>query len=315
MAIPFMKEKEFFMKKYQKTEIKEINLLLEFPERHLLLKTPMGLVCLSDHTTIEDFVRRIISKEKILDVKIEKTGGVLNDVYHILVQKEKGKEKIVVKRFKDWHGVKWFPLTFWTLGTKSFAVLGQSRIEREYAINQFLKKKGFLVPTIYYVSPQNGLIFEEFINGENFVSVVKRVISSKRKRTTDIGLIKEVGKKIAKAHKLGITFGDCKPENILVTKQGELYFVDLEQASRNGEQAWDIAEFLYYSGHYVYPLSTTSSIKCLVERFIEGYLEGGGKKETVVAASSPKYTKVFSIFTPPQVVLAISKLCARALKM
>ena len=247
-----------------------------------------------------------------MDMEMKKMGGVLNDVYQIRLRKDKEEQRIVVKKFRDWHGFKWFPLALWTVGTKVFAVLGQSRLEREYAINQFLNNKGIPVPKVLYISPQEGLIFEEFIDGENLVSVIKRIFSSKRKQATaDVALVKEVGKKIAEAHRLGVAFGDCKPENILVTKEGKPYFVDLEQATRDGNQAWDVAEFLYYSGHYVFPLSSTDVVEFITRNFIEGYLEGGGKKETVKSAGSPRYTKVFGIFTPPHVILAISNLCRK----
>jgi len=310
MTAPFTREEEIFRKTHQEVEVEELSSQLEEPEKYLLISTPLGLIALSDETTIEDFVRKTVPHGMALDVTVEKTGGVLNDVYYLRLRKDGEEQRIVVKKFKDWHGFKWFPLALWAMGTKAFAVLGQSRLEREYSINQFLSKKGFLVPKILYVSPREGLIFEEYIKGETLVHNIKRVISSNSRQTPEgTTLVKEVGKKIAEAHRLGITFGDCKPENILVTDEKGLYFVDLEQASRDGNQAWDIAEFLYYSGHYAFPFSSTKGVELIVRKFIEGYLEGGGKEETVRDAGSPKYTKVFSIFTPPQIILAISNLC------
>jgi len=121
--------------------------------------------------------------------------------------------------------------------------------------------------------------------------------------------VKEVGRKIAEAHRLGVALGDCKPENIVVTKEGKTFFVDLEQATRDGNQAWDVAEFLYYSGHYVSPISSAKAAKIIAKNFIEGYLEAGGRKETVKKAGSARYVKVFSVFTPPHVILAVSNLC------
>jgi tRNA A-37 threonylcarbamoyl transferase component Bud32 len=310
MTVPFTREEENFRKAHQEVEVDDLSAQLEEPEEYLLISTPLGLVALSDETTIEDFVRNTVPDGGALDVTVEKTGGVLNDVYYLKLRKDGEEQRIVVKKFKDWHGFKWFPLALWAMGTKAFAVLGQSRLEREYSINQFLSEKGFLVPKILSVSPREGLIFEEYIKGETLVHNIKQVISSNNKQAPEgVALVKEVGKKIAEAHRLGITFGDCKPENILVTDEKSLYFVDLEQASRDGNQAWDVAEFLYYSGHYAFPFSSTKGVEFIVRKFIEGYLEGGGKEETVRKAASPKYTKVFSIFTPPHIILAISNLC------
>ena len=88
-------------------------------------------------------------------------------------------------------------------------------------------------------------------------------------------------------------------------------FSDLEQANRDGNYVWDIAEFLDYSGHYSPPMSSTNGACIIARNFIGGYLEAGGKKETVKKAASTKYTKVFSVFTPPHVILAISNICQR----
>jgi hypothetical protein len=104
--------------------------------------------------------------------------------------------------------------------------------------------------------------------------------------------------------------GDCKPENF-VTENGQVFFLDLEQAARNGDKTWDIAEFLYYSGHYCPTLSSSNAASIIAKNFIEGYLEAGGKTENVKKAASPRYTKVFSVFTPPHIILAISNICQK----
>ena len=105
--------------------------------------------------------------------------------------------------------------------------------------------------------------------------------------------------------------GDCKPENFIVTREGKTFFVDLEQAARNGNQAWDIAEFLYYSGHYVFPISSAKAASIIAKNFVEGYLEAGGRKETVKKAASKRYARVFSVFTAPHVIVAISNICRK----
>jgi tRNA A-37 threonylcarbamoyl transferase component Bud32 len=246
-----------------------------------------------------------------LDVKIEQLGGVLNSVYLLKYHRNHEEKKVVVKRFKDWFGLKWFPLSLWTLGTKSFAVLGRTRLEREYSMNQFLRNHGFPVPKVLDISHQERLIFEDFVEGETMVKTIKRIILSRAKATEDDALVREVGRKVAEAHRLGVALGDCKPENIVVAEDGKTYFVDLEQATRNGNQVWDVAEFLYYSGHYVLPISPSGPAELIAREFIGGYLEAGGERETVKSAASARYTKVFSIFTPLHVLLAISNVCKK----
>jgi tRNA A-37 threonylcarbamoyl transferase component Bud32 len=305
-------DEDIFMKTHQEVKAETLTLQLEDPKKYLLIPTPLGFATLSDKTNIEDFVRKVVPGGEVLDVKIEEIGGVLNSVYLLTFKRNHEKQKVVVKKFKDWYGFKWFPLALWTLGTKSFAVLGRSRLEREYSVNQFLHSQGFPVPRILYVSPQQSLVFKEFIEGKILTEIIKRIISSKEKSIVEVALVREVGRKIAEAHMLGVSLGDCKPENIIVTKDGKTCFVDLEQATRNGNQAWDVAEFLYYSGHYVSPISTADAAATIAKEFIGGYLEAGGKQETVKKAGSARYTKVFSIFTPPQVLLAVSNICKRS---
>ncbi len=306
-----MQDQRILMKADRKVKADRFVFRLEDPKKYLLMPTPLGPVALSDKSTIEDFVRKNFPDGKALDMKIEGMGGVLNDLYLLTLRRNHEEQKFVIKKFRDWSSLKWFTLALWSLGTKTFAVLGRSRLEREYATNQFLHSKGFPVPKILYVSPQKRLIFTDFIEGEEMVETIKRIISSKEKALEEAAMVKEVGRKIAEAHRLGVSLGDCKPENFIVTDDRKTFFVDLEQAARDGNQAWDIAEFLYYSGHYVSPVSSAKPARIIAKNFIVGYVEAGGKKENVKKAASARYVKVFSVFTPPHVIAAISSLCQR----
>ena len=312
MMRPLTYDEEVFMRSNRGIKADELVFQLEDPRKYLLVPTPLGFVTLSDKTGIEDFVRKVVPAGEALKMKTKEVGGVLNAVYLLTFWRNHEEQKVIVKKFKDWYGFKWFPLALWAFGTKTFAVLGRSRLEREYAVNQFLRSQGFPVPTILYLSPKQSLIFKDFVEGENMTKIIKRIISSRKEEiTAEAALVREVGRKTAEAHRLGVALGDCKPENIIVTKDGKTFFVDLEQATRdgNGNQAWDVAEFLYYSGHYVSPVSPANAAVLIAGEFIGGYLEAGGKRETVRKAGSARYTKVFSIFTPPQVLLAVSNFC------
>jgi len=311
MMKPYTNDQEIQLQTQRYTDTESLISQLEDPRKHIFVPTPLGPVSFSDKTTIEDFVRKTVPAWEILDMEVKPIGGVLNDVYLLTLERRRETQKIVVKSFRDWSSIKWFPLALWSLGTKTFAVPGKTRLEREYATNQFLHSKGFCVPRTLYVSPQERLIFKEFVEGENLGEIVKEMLSGKREALAKISLVRELGREIAEIHGAGVSLGDCKPENILVTKSRELCFVDLEQATRDGDPSWDIAEFLYYSGHYVPPISTTDAAEQMTKEFIEGYLEAGGKKETVRSAGSPKYTKVFSIFTLPHIIFAISNLCKK----
>ena len=312
MLAPLIAEEEIYLRNHpDMNETEDLALKLEDSKSHVLMPTSSGPIPLSDATNIEEFVKKAVPGTVAITVETKEIGGVLNSVYLLTVLKDHEKQKIVVKRFRDWTGFKWFPLALWSLGTKRFAVLGKSRLEREYALNQHLLNHGLSVPRILHVSPRQSLIFQEFVEGKSLAEMIKSIVS-KGGASAELELVEEAGRQIAKAHKLGVGLGDCKPENIIVTKkEGRLCFVDLEQASRGGDRAWDIAEFLYYSGHYVPPFAPTDRIEFMAKTFIVGYLEEGGSIETVRKAASPRYTKVFSIFTQPHVILAISNLCRK----
>jgi tRNA A-37 threonylcarbamoyl transferase component Bud32 len=303
-----IQDQRIFMENHRKVNANGLVSRLEDPKKHILLPTHLGEVSLSDSSDIIDVAKKII-KEGESKMRIENIGGVLNDVYLLTLTKNGEKQKFVVKRFRDWSNLKWLSLALWSFGTTAFAVLGQSRLEREYAINKFLHSKGFPVPKILYISPQKRLLFEEFIEGKKLIEPIKRILSS-NEDTEGIKLVKEVGRKIAEAHRLGVSLGDCKPENFL-TNNFKVFFLDLEQATRAGDKTWDVAEFLYYSGHYSSPMSSSNAVSTLARNFIDGYLEAGGNKETVKKAASARYTKVFSVFTPPHILLAISNICQK----
>jgi len=309
--------REYFLK-FQRNSGENSKLIhqLEDPHRFLYVSTASGLVPLASKMDIEPFVREVLSPSEDAEVKIEEIGGVLNDVYQVKAVVKDKERKIIVKKFRDWSSFKWFPLTLWALGTRTFAVLGRSRLERECAINQFLYSKGFAVPKILNVSHSNRLVFMEYVKGENLGEVIKRIVNAKDQQriTEDLGVISKVGEKLAEVHSHGIALGDTKPENLMVGENGEIYLLDFEQASRNGDRVWDIAEFLYYSGHYVAPFSRTSSAELIAKTFIKGYLKAGGDIKSVRKAGDPKYTKVFSIFTLPLIILAISNLCRKVEK-
>jgi tRNA A-37 threonylcarbamoyl transferase component Bud32 len=123
-------------------------------------------------------------------------------------------------------------------------------------------------------------------------------------------LITQVGETYAKVHALNVALGDTKPENIMVDKQGKIYPLDFEQASREGDKAWDVACFLYYSGHYL-PLNGEQKAQAIAKAFVEGYLRGGGDSGVVKCAGIPKYTRVFSIFTLPGIIRVMSNTCKK----
>ena len=127
-----------------------------------------------------------------------------------------------------------------------------------------------------------------------------------------LGTVGRVGETLAKAHGHNVVLGDTKPDNVLIKADGTIFLIDFEQAQRGGDKAWDIAVFLYYCGHYLQPFDSNTKAESIANAFIEGYLRGGGNVDDVHKAGLPKYTRVFSIFTMPAFVTAISNVCKKA---
>jgi tRNA A-37 threonylcarbamoyl transferase component Bud32 len=280
------------------------------PRKFIFVPTGRGLVSLADKVDIRGFAKRVLEDGEYEKIKVEEFGGVLNDVYLMKACVKDVEKKILIKRFKDLSSLKWFPLSMWSMGVRNFALLGRSRLDRECAINEVLASSGFCVPKLLHVSANEGLVFMEFVEGENLSNAIKRIASAENWNNVekDLVLVKEVGATYAKVHELNIILGDTKPENIIVDKKGKLCLIDFEQASRGGDKSWDVACFLYYSGHYL-PLDGEAKGEAITKAFVAGYLKAGGSLEIIKCAGIQKYTRVFSVFTLPGTLRAMSRVC------
>jgi Kae1-associated kinase Bud32 len=283
------------------------------PQKYVFFQTSEGLVALSDKIDIKGYVQKMLVKDSSEDIKVEPIGGMLNDVYLINVQGKGGERKVIAKRFKDWSGFKWFPLTIWSFGTKHFVITAQARLAKECAISELLHNEGFNVPKILHVSNAERLIFVEYIEGESLSQGIKRIAMATEHQTfeEELANIGKAGEILASVHSHNISLGDTKPENMLVKQDGSIYMIDFEQATQGGDKAWDVAVFLYYSGHYLQPLNGTSKAESIAKAFINGYLKAGGDVNVIKKAGTPKYTRIFSIFTMWNITSAIANVCRK----
>lgn len=279
------------------------------PQKFISVPTAQGYVSLAENIDIQGYAQKVlrVDYEKI---EINKFGGVINDVYLIKATSDNSEKRVLVKRFKDLSSFKWFPLSMWSVGARSFSLLGKSRLERECAINELLSREGFNVPKVLYVSANERLVFLEYLEGKNLTTIVKKIGKSSNTSlmTKELGLFRQVGAIYAKVHALNVVLGDAKPDNIIIGKNNSLYLLDFEQAGHNGDKSWDVAEFLYFCGHYL-PLNSEQKAEAIAQAFICGYLSAGGNVKTINLAGTPKYTRVFSIFTLPSILLVMLNVC------
>ena len=284
------------------------------PQKYVFFPTAEGLVSLADKIDVKAYVGKMLLKGKSEHIEVEPIGGMLNDVYLIHAQGSEGETKVLAKRFKDWSGFKWFPLTLWSFGARSFVVSGQARLAKECAISEFLRGAGVKVPKILHVSNAERIIFMEYIDGENLSEAIKRLSTATDSAMAEDVLAKvgRVGEILACVHSHNVALGDTKPDNMLIKPDGAIYLIDFEQATQNGDKAWDVAVFLYYCGHYLQPFYSNLIAESITKAFIKGYLMDGGRVGDVRKAGSSKYTRVFSIFTMPATMMAISNVCKNA---
>jgi Kae1-associated kinase Bud32 len=284
------------------------------PQKFVLIATNENVFSLADGIDMVTFAKKHLLVEEKNTIKFELIGGVLNDVYLIKALSADREKKILVKRFRDWSGFKWFPLSLWSLGARNISVLGRSRLARECEINSFLSDKGFNVPKILHVSHKNRLIFMEYIEGKDLSLIIKKFTKLKNIQKNDIYLstMQEVGKLFAQIHDIGVTLGDTKPENIIIDSDGKIFFLDFEQASIGGDKSWDLAVFLYFLGHYISPFCDKTLVLSLINAFLSGYLKNGGNVDAVKKAGSTKYTRIFSVLILPYFLVLISNTCKKA---
>ncbi len=277
---------------------------LEDPRRYLHLKTATGQVSLAERFSMKKFAGRF---RPGVVVTVSPLGNLLNEVYLITA----GDERLVAKKFTEWHSFKWFTLGLVSLGTRFFSVSGKARLENEYALNRLLSKCGVWVPEILHVSVPDRVLVQRYIEGSSLVELVKEAVSSKSTSERRLAVASKVGSTLAKIHGLGVALGDAKPENFQCSADDEIYSLDLEQGGKAGDKAWDVAELLYYSGHYVFPNVPSRGFKEYVDAVIQGYRKQGDEN-ILKTAAGVKYSRVFSLWTPPLAVYEISKALRRA---
>ena len=275
----------------------------EDPKKYLFLRTAGGLVPVTEKATLDEL---IASLNLVGPITITPLAGVLNEVSLVTA----GQEQLVVKKFTDWHGFKWFTLNLVSVGSKLFAVSGKARMTNEYGMNRYLAKRGVKVPSIVYVGVKQRVLVEKYLGDVSLGDVCREAVNQRNLTPSQTNLFETLGFALAGIHKLGVSIGDTKPENF-VAKGDEVFVVDLEQAGKRADYSWDVAELLYFTGHYSASPIGTPALKETVEAFTRGYLRKGDAKNLRQAAAV-RHAKSFSIWTPPPVMLEISRILRAA---
>jgi tRNA A-37 threonylcarbamoyl transferase component Bud32/predicted nucleotidyltransferase len=271
---------------------------IEDPKNYLFLNTDEGLTCLNEKSTIVELVQKLRKEQ---NVDIDPLASALNEVYSITLNDE----KLVVKKFTNWYTFKWFMLNIAAYGTKIFSLSGKARLANEYGINRLLAEKNVLVPEIVAISIKDRVLVEKYIEGASALDFLEKAFASEELTDHQKSLAVELGKTIATIHALHVVIGDCKPENFIIGNDGHIYVLDLEQGERWGDPTWDVAEFLYFSGHF--GTKFTDGLRDFILNFVEGYCQIGDR--TVLRrAAGFRYSRVFLGWTYMSIIQSIASI-------
>jgi len=271
---------------------------IEDPKNFLFLKTDEDLMCLNEESTMVELVQKLRNEQT---VEVDPLASALNEVYSITLDDE----KLVVKKFTNWYTFKWFMLNIAAYGTKIFSLSGKARLANEYGINRLLAEKNVLVPEIVAISIKDRVLIERYIEGASALDFLEEAFASEELTNQQKGLAVELGKTIATIHSLHVVIGDCKPENFIIGNNGHIYVLDLEQGERRGDPTWDVAEFLYFSGHF--GTKFTDGLRDFVLNFVEGYCQIGDRS-VLRRAAGFRYSRVFLGWTYLPIIQAIASI-------
>ncbi len=210
---------------------------------------------------------------------------------------------IAVKRYTDVKGMKWGLLSLWSLKNTDFTANALERMHREYKANAYLRKSGLFTADILAIFLNERIAVTKFIKGKDLSRIQSDYLSGK---TNDLSPQKFFGATLAKVHQTGYCVGDSKPSNAILS-DSKIFLVDLEQAHPNGNLAWDIAEFIYYSVRLTLKEEKAQS---LVSSFVEGYLNAGGNPSIIEQTSSLRYRAPFQAFIAHNVLSGLRKYLA-----
>ncbi|MGQ9506248.1 MAG: Kae1-associated kinase Bud32 [Candidatus Bathycorpusculaceae bacterium] len=133
----------------------------------------------------------------------------------------------------DWHGKKVMLKKRLAKKYRPKILDKQIRIYRTVHEPQLMheaKKAGVPTPTIFLVDTKNATIIMEFVEGKQ----VKRLLSEASKEERE-GLCLKIGELIGRLHEKEIIHGDLTTSNMIMTREGKIFFVDFGLGEKNKE--------------------------------------------------------------------------------
>ncbi|MGC8556264.1 MAG: lipopolysaccharide kinase InaA family protein, partial [Conexivisphaera sp.] len=210
--------------------------------------------------------------------------------------------RIVVKDYGSPWSAKWIMVRVAAAGIREMRLTSLERLSAEYAFTRSLRAVGLSTPRILLVDPGRPLMAREYVEGV----VLEKAVGEEEP-------FRELGRLMGRLHSIGVTLGDVKPSNFLISQPGaaRIYLIDCEQAMLGGSAPWDVASFLYFLA----PLGRRrgwDAVRKSATSFLDGY-SSTGSVEDLEAAASARYLAPLSPLLQPGEAAAMAGALSRFL--
>jgi tRNA A-37 threonylcarbamoyl transferase component Bud32/predicted nucleotidyltransferase len=282
---------------FSREALSKLRRMREAPPPFHPLEQPRSVIRLEEGSLIPDASLLVRELAKILGFETystkERDIGEPYSTTRVITFEGSSREKsVVIKNYTDVRSLKWALLGIWASAANRFSTTPAARMEREFGMTLKLQGIGVLIPSVLAVAPAERILVKEFVPGPTLASIISKFLKGSQDA---IEQVSGYGGLMARIHSSGIALGDAKPSNVIVTDEG-LYLTDLEQAVSGGDQAWDIAEFLYYTAK----LSVRDdAMRRVAAAFLESYAKTGDRS-LVAKARGSKYFGPFRPFLTPR---------------
>jgi tRNA A-37 threonylcarbamoyl transferase component Bud32/predicted nucleotidyltransferase len=274
---------------------------LERPKK--LIRLEEG-VFFDDASKINEELAQMSGIHGAYTFKEKKKGEVYTSTQLLEISSRGKRVKYILKSFPDLKAVKWALLNLWAFTGKKFNMTPFARITREYEGAKRLRKLGIGTHRIVGIALDQKILVTKYIEGTPLSKFVEDITNGK---STDTKYIEKYAKTLAKLHNVGLVYGDTKAENAFVCED-EISLFDLEQTVENGDPAWDLAEFLYFSARGA---KKEEGMKIVADSFLASYRKENGVK-AIADAKGVRYLEPFLPFLAPGMVTVIRDSFANA---
>ncbi|MDG6982524.1 MAG: hypothetical protein JRM74_03625 [Nitrososphaerota archaeon] len=281
---------------FSREALSKLRRMRDAPPKFAPLEVPRSLLKLDEGAVIPDASFLVKELARLLGFDTysttEKDIGEPYSTTRVLTFRSGPTERsVVVKNYTDVRSLKWALLGVWASAANKFSAGPLIRMDREYGATLALRAKGVLVPLVLAVAPAERVLVKEFVTGPTLSSQINAFLKDEGAPLPQVG---SYGALMARVHGWGMALGDAKPSNVVVSGDG-LYLTDLEQACQGGDQAWDVAEFLYYTAKLS---NREDAMKRVAASFLDSYVREGDKS-SVGKAKGSKYFGPFRPFLTP----------------